>query len=104
MAGPIGLWVVGVDSHDAPVVPIRCPEVRDSRSLPIGHSADSVADDRPTCINRPVPKPCIFMEREGVEHVTSICNCSGRQDYTCQTTVVSRFTAYRMRETMTTSG
>src|SRR2546425_311685 len=84
MAGPIGLWVVGVDSHDAPVVPIRCPEVRDSRSLPIGHSADSVADDRPTCINRPVPKPCIFMEREGVEHVTSN-SIVAEEEITCST-------------------
>lgn len=38
----------------------------------------SVADDRTTCVNRAVTKPCIFMQREGVEHVSSIHNCSGK--------------------------
>src|SRR5260370_26682495 len=58
---------------------MRCSEVRNSRRRPIGHSTHSVADDRTICVNRAVTKPCIFMQREGVEHVSSIHNCSGKR-------------------------
>src|ERR1700674_5776614 len=82
VAGPIGLCIVGVDSHDAPVVPIRRSAVCNSRRLAVGDSADSVAGDLTTCVSRPVTKPCVFVQREGVLHVSSTRNCSGSRDST----------------------
>jgi len=82
MAGPIGLCVVGVDSHDLPVVPVRCANVRDPRRLPIRQSTDSIADGLGASVNRAVTRPRVFVQRkvfvqrEGVPQVSSIRDCS----------------------------
>lgn len=65
---PIALRIVGIDAHDAPVIPMGRSEVRYPRRLPVGHSAYSVRNWWSVGECRTLTEPSVLVKGEGLLH------------------------------------